>query len=164
MPDAHLVLSTREAPSFRDAMAGTGISKMSVASRTTVGGYCADVKSDSGGQFDVNDTRDVDQFCDMLRKKDLTGSAENLKSMIREASNRSISVVMMAVPNPTLILSPAEFYEIVADEMGILIDVDTISDVLQFPGNKSDAVHPNEKGYRAMAESLQALLESNGAI
>ncbi|TNF92255.1 MAG: arylesterase [Gammaproteobacteria bacterium] len=101
---------------------------------------------------------------DMLRKKDLTLAADNLRSMIREAQNRGISVIMMAVPNPTLILSPADFYEAVANDMGVLIDVDTISDVLQFPSNKSDAIHPNEKGYRVMAENLQNLLEKHGAL
>ena len=39
LPEAHLTLSTREAPRFRDGMAGVGVSRMSVASRTTVGGY-----------------------------------------------------------------------------------------------------------------------------
>ena len=63
-----------------------------------------------------------------------------------------------------MILSPAEFYEEVASDMGVLIDVDTISDVLQFPSNKSDAIHPNEKGYRVMAENLKKLLERNGAL
>jgi 2-iminoacetate synthase len=65
-----MVLSTREKPSFRDGIAGVGISKMSVASRTTVGGYRLHVASPDG-QFHVNDQRDVQVFCDMLREKGL---------------------------------------------------------------------------------------------
>jgi 2-iminoacetate synthase len=71
MPDVPLVLSTREGPEFRDGMAGMGISRMSVASRTTVGGY-TDIASDtSTGQFEVADSRDVETFCAMLKKKGL---------------------------------------------------------------------------------------------
>lgn len=69
LPDVPLVLSTREGAAFRDGMAGLGVNKMSIASKTTVGGY-----SDEGseeGQFDVSDARGLDEFCTMLRSKDL---------------------------------------------------------------------------------------------
>ncbi len=66
MPDVPLVLSTREEPAFRDGLAGIGISRMSVASRTTVGGYGHATPADAG-QFDVRDTRDVGSFCAALR-------------------------------------------------------------------------------------------------
>ncbi len=66
LPDVPLVLSTREAPAFRDGMAGIGISRMSVASRTTVGGY-GDVEAEDSGQFDVQDLRDVGPFCGAMR-------------------------------------------------------------------------------------------------
>lgn len=70
LPDTPLVLSTREAPRVRDGLAGVGINRMSVASRTTVGGY-ARGKSPDSGQFQVNDTRDTKTFCAMLKKKKL---------------------------------------------------------------------------------------------
>jgi len=101
---------------------------------------------------------------DMLRKKNLDMATNNLKTMILMAQERNVQVVMMAVPNPTLILSPAEFYEELANNMGVPIEVDAISDILQYPSNKSDAIHPNEKGYRMMAESLHELLLSKGAL
>lgn len=66
LPDVTLTLSTRESAAFRNAMAGIGINRMSVASRTTVGGY--DARSPAtGGQFDIHDTRDVTAFCSELR-------------------------------------------------------------------------------------------------
>jgi 2-iminoacetate synthase len=70
LPDVPLVLSTRESPAFRDGMAGIGISRMSVASRTTVGGY-ADGTASTEGQFEVSDDRDVAAFCKALRAKGL---------------------------------------------------------------------------------------------
>lgn len=101
---------------------------------------------------------------DMLRKKNLDVATENLRQMINISRSRDIPVVMMGVPNPTLILSPADFYEQVAEEMEVPIEVDAIADILQYPGNKSDTVHPNAKGYRMMAESLQQLLQDTGAL
>ena len=70
-PDMPLVLSTREQPSFRDNMAGIGISRMSIASRTTVGGYAKRSVPSRARQFDVGDTRGVAEFCRALRRKGL---------------------------------------------------------------------------------------------
>jgi 2-iminoacetate synthase len=70
MPDVPLVLSTRERPEFRDGMAGVGVSRMSIASRTTVGGY-ADGTEPTGGQFDVNDSRDIAAFCRAMSARGL---------------------------------------------------------------------------------------------
>ncbi|MEI6217365.1 MAG: 2-iminoacetate synthase ThiH [bacterium] len=70
-PDTPIVLSTREQPSFRDNMAGVGVTRMSIASRTTVGGYAQQPKAPKARQFDVGDTRNVATFCRALRSKDL---------------------------------------------------------------------------------------------
>ena len=70
LPETPLVLSTRESPAFRDGMAGVGINRMSVASRTTVGGYRRPAAR-TGGQFEVSDERDVRTFCAMLRARGL---------------------------------------------------------------------------------------------
>ena len=101
---------------------------------------------------------------DMLRKKSLEKAVDNLRQMIEISRSNNVPVVMMAVPNPTLILSPADFYEELAEEMKVPIEVDAIADVLQYPSNKSDAVHPNAKGYRIMAESIYELLNSIGGL
>lgn len=82
MPDVPLVLSTREAPTFRDGMAGVGINKMSIASRTTVGGYQTSAES-LDGQFQVNDDRDIESFCAMLRAKGLEPVFKNWDKVYR---------------------------------------------------------------------------------
>ena len=69
LPDVPLALSTRECAAFRDGMAGVGINKMSVASRTTVGGYAGEAAEES--QFEVSDNRSVEAFCAMLAEKEL---------------------------------------------------------------------------------------------
>ena len=69
LPEIHLTLSTRENSAFRDSVAGIGISKMSIASRTGVGGYRK--RSESEGQFEVADTRNISSFCNALKAKGL---------------------------------------------------------------------------------------------
>lgn len=85
LPDAHMVLSTRESPAFRDGMAGVGISKMSSASRTTVGGY-AGSEACRNGQFSVNDDRDTDAFCAMLRARGLEPVFKNWDAVYRSTA------------------------------------------------------------------------------
>lgn len=70
MPDVDLVLSTRESSQFRDGMAGLGITRMSIASRTTVGGY-VEADAASASQFEVCDDRSAEAFCAALRAKNL---------------------------------------------------------------------------------------------
>ncbi len=81
LPDVPLVLSTRESAAFRDGMAGLGCNKMSIASKTTVGGY-GDEGSEEG-QFDVSDDRGLDEFCAMLRSKKLEPVFKNWDEVYR---------------------------------------------------------------------------------
>ena len=83
LPDVPLVLSTRESPAFRDGMAGVGICRMSVASRTCVGGYTEEAPS-TGGQFEVSDTRDVEAFCAALRARGLQPVFKNWDATLRD--------------------------------------------------------------------------------
>jgi 2-iminoacetate synthase len=81
LPDVPLVLSTREGAAFRDGMAGLGISKMSIASKTTVGGYGS--AGSEEGQFDISDDRSLDEFRDMLRRKNLEPVFKNWDAVYR---------------------------------------------------------------------------------
>ncbi len=55
LPDAGLVLSTRESQEFRDNLIPLGITQMSAGSRTAPGAYA--VHRDAEGQFEVSDHR-----------------------------------------------------------------------------------------------------------
>jgi 2-iminoacetate synthase len=83
LPEIPLVLSTREPRRVRDGLAGLGISKMSVASKTTVGGYSGDSK-ESTEQFEISDERNVPEFCSMLRSKGLEPVFKNWDAAYRE--------------------------------------------------------------------------------
>ncbi|NTW69190.1 MAG: 2-iminoacetate synthase ThiH [Chlorobiaceae bacterium] len=85
LPDVELVLSTRESAAYRDGMAGLGITRMSIASRTTVGGY--DDNSTEKGQFDVSDDRSAEEFCAALRAKDIEPVFKNWEPVFNGPSS-----------------------------------------------------------------------------
>jgi 2-iminoacetate synthase len=91
LPEIPLVLSTREPAFIRDGLAGMGISKMSVASKTTVGGY-SDESAPSTEQFHINDGRDIPTFCAMLRDKNLEPVFKNWDATYREPASYNIPV------------------------------------------------------------------------
>jgi 2-iminoacetate synthase len=69
LPDAELVLSTRENRAFRDGMAGLGITRMSAGSRTNPGGYS--IADDALEQFTIDDRRSASEVAAMLAHKGL---------------------------------------------------------------------------------------------
>jgi len=86
LPEIPLVLSTREPAFIRDGLAGIGISKMSVASKTTVGGY-TDESTPSTEQFKISDSRNIPAFCAMLRSKNLEPVFKNWDTTYREPTS-----------------------------------------------------------------------------
>lgn len=67
LPDADLVMSTREPASLRDRLIGLGITRMSAGSRTNPGGYS---HPDAGGeQFEVVDARSPEEVARVIREK-----------------------------------------------------------------------------------------------
>jgi 2-iminoacetate synthase len=65
LPDAGLLLSTRESSQLRDNMVPLGVTSMSAGSRTEPGGYT--MPSDSEGQFEISDHRSPDEVAGVLR-------------------------------------------------------------------------------------------------
>ena len=82
LPETPLVLSTRESPALRDGLAGIGINRMSVASRTTVGGY-RNAAPETARQFAVSDERDIAAFCAALRQRGLDPVFKNWDAAYR---------------------------------------------------------------------------------
>ncbi len=82
LPDVPLALSTREPAAFRDGMAGIGVNKMSIASKTTVGGYHEESVRENG-QFLISDEREVGAFCAALRRRGLDPVFKNWEAAYR---------------------------------------------------------------------------------
>ncbi len=69
LPDVGLVLSTREAPSFRDSMVGVGVTRISAGSRTSPGGYLDEQGVPAEEQFSVHDGRPVAEVAAAVKAK-----------------------------------------------------------------------------------------------
>lgn len=100
---------------------------------------------------------------DFLKRKPLATTKANIRRMITMAKARNIDVVLIATPTPGLFLSVPPFYYELADEFDIAHEDDIIAHVESQVALKSDAVHPNAKGYRLIAEKLAELLREHGA-
>ena len=70
----------------------------------------------------------------------------------------------MGVPEKSLFGGAAPFYDELAAEFGLVYIPDRLSDLLRSTGNKSDLIHLNAKGYRALAETIYEQLQASGAL
>lgn len=67
VPYTGMIVSTRESQKSRERVLGLGISQISGASCTSVGGYDhKEAEEDNSAQFDVNDTRTLDEVVNWL--------------------------------------------------------------------------------------------------
>ena len=101
---------------------------------------------------------------DQLQRLDPARLADNLRAMIREARDRNIAVVLIAVPAPGLSLRPLPLYGEIAGEFGLPIEREMVADILADRALKSDYIHPNGAGYRRLALAVADLLRAAGAV
>ena len=91
---------------------------------------------------------------DLLQKLDRQQLKDNLRRMFEAANQRGIPVVMIAVPRPGLLLSDADIYAELGEELNIPLVEDVIGTLLSAREFKSDQVHLNAAGYRKLAEAV----------
>ena len=68
VPYTGMIISTRESQRTRENVLKLGISQISGGSRTSVGGYTVPERDDSSAQFDVSDTRTLDEVVNWLMR------------------------------------------------------------------------------------------------
>ncbi len=68
VPYTGMIISTRENQAVREKMLGLGVSQISGASRTSVGGYCEEERPHDSEQFDVSDQRTLDEVVNWLMR------------------------------------------------------------------------------------------------
>jgi 2-iminoacetate synthase len=66
VPYTGMIISTRESVRMREQLLDCGISQISGGSRTSVGGYTSVERHDETAQFDVSDTRPLDEVVGWL--------------------------------------------------------------------------------------------------
>lgn len=95
---------------------------------------------------------------DVLRNTPAERVKSNLDAMIKEIQSSGAAVALVAVPERSLFSSAAPWYGELAEAHGLPLEDRIVSKLLKTPSMKSDAVHFNEAGYRALAEAVHALL------
>ena len=70
VPYTGMIISTRESARMRSQLLDCGISQISGGSRTSVGGYTTVERHDETSQFDVSDTRTLDEVVRWLLEQD----------------------------------------------------------------------------------------------
>lgn len=99
---------------------------------------------------------------DILKKTSDTLLRSNLEAMIRLARSRNIDVIVIAVPQFSLLyLAPHPVYDEIADLYGLPVESDILSDLLGDNRTKSDQIHPNNAGYEKMAEAVEKLIRKS---
>jgi len=101
---------------------------------------------------------------DLLRKLDNEQTARHIRAMVGLARARGAEVVLIGVPKPGLLPSPAAFYEAIANELRLPYEGAALRMILTDNALKSDLVHPNAAGYARLAEAVAALLKKAGAV
>ena len=66
VPYTGIIVSTRESRKAREKVLAVGVSQISGGSRTSVGGYTHEERHDETAQFDVSDTRTLDEVVNWL--------------------------------------------------------------------------------------------------
>ncbi len=101
---------------------------------------------------------------DFLRKHASATTRNNLTAMITTVQSRNIPLVLLAVPQPTLMVSADPLYAELARQYKVPVEADILEDVLGKRTLKSDQIHPNAAGYRLIAEAVHSLLKRYGAL
>ncbi len=74
VPYTGMIVSTRESRASRERVLELGISQISGGSRTSVGGYTEEERPEDTAQFEVSDTRGLDEVIRWLMEKDYVPS------------------------------------------------------------------------------------------
>ncbi len=101
---------------------------------------------------------------DLLRKLPKERTVRHLREMVEMARQREIEVLLVAVPRPGIFLKTDPLYSTLAAESGIPLEDHIMTQVLKEDALKSDAIHPNARGYQLIAEAIAERLGEAGAV
>ncbi len=157
LPYTGMIVSTRESPKVREKVLELGISQISGGSRTSVGGYADGGEEENSSQFELSDTRTLDEvvnwlltlgyipsFCTACYREGRTG--DRFMSLVKSGQ-----IVNCCQPNALMTLK--EYLEDYAST-----DTKQKGELLI---NKTIPLIPNLKA-RALAEQYITDMEVNG--
>lgn len=91
---------------------------------------------------------------DILRKRSRDELKDNLISMVELIHSYGSQVLLVGVPEPSLSLSALPLYQDIAQQYQLVSELEALPDLLENPAMKSDRVHLNAQGYRALALAI----------
>ena len=157
VPYTGMIISTRESEEVRGRVLKCGISQISGASRTSVGGYTEEERPHDSEQFDVSDQRTLDEvvrwmmecghipsFCTACYREGRTG--DRFMSLCKTGQIQNCC-------HPNALMTLAEYLTDYASEATKKIGFELIEREL----NKV----PNEKARKIAAENVEAIKNSN---
>lgn len=98
---------------------------------------------------------------DVLQKKDLSKTKENLAKMITLAKENHIYVILVGVPQLGLInLETVPIYKELSEEFQIPLDT-SLEEILNDSDLKIDTIHPNKKGYEILSKNIAMIISQN---
>lgn len=102
---------------------------------------------------------------DMLRRGSPETLRENLRAMVEMIRGQGAEVVLIAVPKlQAWSLEPHPLYRELGADLGIPVLDASLATILSDGALKSDAIHPNARGYAVLAEDIHRLLRGAGAL
>jgi acyl-CoA thioesterase I len=101
---------------------------------------------------------------DFLRRLGNKQAEQNVREMVKLARGRGIAVLLIGTPEPGFAVSPPAFYAGIAKEYRLPYEEGIIGQVLKDNSLKADPIHPNARGYKAIAQKLAEQLKQSGAI
>ncbi len=146
VPYTGLIVSTRESEKVRSEVLEIGVSQISGGSKTTVGGYSLDTpESNETAQFDLSDTRSLDDVVKWLIKSDHIPSFCTACYKLGRTGDRFMQLCKSGqiknVCHPNALMTLNEYREDYADaESKILIDNLIKKEVLNIPNDKAREV------------------------
>jgi len=101
---------------------------------------------------------------DFLQNLSPQQTKQNLAKMIEISQKFGAQVLLVGVPEKKLFASSAELYSELSDSYQIPLEDDIVASLIVRPSMKSDYVHFNEQGYRALAQAIYKALKRSGAV
>lgn len=101
---------------------------------------------------------------DLIRRLNQDELKSNLEQMISLIQSSGAEVILIGVPKFNLTLAVPSLYAEVANKFFIPIELDILPELERDPKLKSDTIHPNSEGYKKLAQVVQQLLISSGAL
>ncbi len=100
---------------------------------------------------------------DILRRIPRKQTKENLHRIIKKIRASGSEILLIAVPDLSLLgLHDLSLYDELARELKVPLAGDVLGPVLSDPSLKSDPIHPNDRGYRRMAERIYEAIKKAG--